>query len=372
MTRILHVIDTTGPGGAETVFVELADRIRGHGFESLTLVNGPGWVMDSLKQRRIETQVMPARGSLNWRYLLGLRGLINRESIDLVQSHLLGSNIYCAAAGWLAHRPVVATFHGAVDIARDERFRSIKVGLMNRGVREFVAVSDSLASLIKGEGISPAHPVNVIYNGVDLSRYQRSRHRRLTDEFGLRQDAILVGSLGNVRPAKAYDVLIRAAATVCSKDPRVHFLIAGHIKDSIAAPLRALVAELSLEQRVRFLGFREDTPGFLAGLEIFALSSASEGFSVATVEAQAAGLPIVATRCGGPEEIVVDGETGLLVPTGDPIALGDAIASLIHDPILAARLGRQAREAAHARFSIDSMIHQYANIYRRLTCHWAT
>jgi glycosyltransferase involved in cell wall biosynthesis len=199
MTRILHVIDTTGPGGAETVFVELADRIRGEGFQSLALVRGPGWVYDTLQQRGIATFVLDAKGSFNWRYLRELDRLIRRERVDLVQSHLLGSNIYCGVAGWLTRRPVVATFHGAVDVNPNERFRRIKFGLLNKTVSHFVAVSESLRQALQDNGLSAESPTSVVYNGVDLNRYDIPRHRRLAEELGLPQDAVLIGSLGNVR-----------------------------------------------------------------------------------------------------------------------------------------------------------------------------
>jgi glycosyltransferase involved in cell wall biosynthesis len=240
-----------------------------------------------LNERGIKTFVLDAKGSFNWRYLNALRRLIRNEQINLVQSHLLGSNIYCATAGLLTRRPVVATFHGVVDIAPNERFRRLKFWLMNKGVSRYVAVSRSLGEKIRSSGVSAGKQTAVIFNGVDVERYQRPHHRDLAAELGLPNDAILVGSLGNVRPAKAYDVLIRAASEVCRLDPRVHFLVAGHIKESVMQPLRALLAELSLGDRVRFLGFRPDTAQFLSGLDLFALSSSSEGFSIATIEAQA-------------------------------------------------------------------------------------
>lgn len=366
MKRILHVIDTTGPGGAETIFVELADRMRQRGFESLTLLRGPGWVYDTLRQRGLEPFILDAKGSFNWRYLRDLAGLIRNERVDLVQSHLLGSNIYCAAAGGLARRPVVATFHGAVDVNPNERFRRIKFGLMNKTVSHFVTVSDSLKHAMQAAGLTADEHTSALYNGVDLSRYDIPRHRRLTEELGLPRDALLIGSLGNIRPAKAYDVLIQAAGQVIQARPEAHFLVAGHINESVFRPLKTLMAELSLEDRIHFLGFRPDTAEFLRGLDAFALSSSSEGFSIATVEALAAGLPVVATRCGGPEEILEHGRTGLLVPANDPEALAEAISRVLSDKPLAESLSAAGRAKARSRFSIEAMLGGYETIYRGL------
>jgi glycosyltransferase involved in cell wall biosynthesis len=112
---------------------------------------------------------------------------------------------------------------------------------------------------------------------------------------------------------------------VIQDHPEAHFLVAGHIDENVFRPIKGLVAELSLANRVHFLGFRPDTADFLRGLDVFVLSSRSEGFSIATVEAMAAGLPVIATRSGGPEEIVEHEHTGILVPTQNPVALADGI-----------------------------------------------
>lgn len=367
MIRILHVIDTTGPGGAETVFVELADRLRAdHCFKSVVLLRGAGWVLDALRKRGLHVVLLNAKGSFNWRYLLSLQSLVRRERIDLIQSHLLGSNVYCALAGWLTRRPVVATFHGAVDINPNERWRGLKFWLMQRAVSRYVTVSRSLGETIKAAGLLDPARACVIYNGVDLQRFDRPRHRRLIQELKLPDDAILVGSLGNVRPAKTYDVLIRAADKLCRRDPHLYFVVAGDIKRNVMQPLEALLGELNLRERVRFLGFRQDTADYLAGLDVFVLSSSSEGFSIATIEAQATGLPVIATRSGGPEEIVEDGETGVLVPINDPSALADAMWRVISNRALAEALGQAGRATVARRFAIEVMVQAYEELYRQL------
>jgi glycosyltransferase involved in cell wall biosynthesis len=365
--RILHVIDTTGPGGAETIFAELADRIRGQGFESIALLRGRGWLSETLEARAIRTFFLDAKGSFNWRFLLGLRALIHREKVDLVQCHLLGSSVYCALARLLMGPPVVSTFHGAVDFSSTGRFAGIKYWLMNHAVSRYVAVSADLAERMKESGVATDGRTLVIHNGIDLSRYSRREARRaLAERLGLPADAVLVGSLGNMRPAKAYDVLLRAAIDVCRTHNRVNFVIAGAIDDKAYRALREILDCDILKGRVHFLGFCEDAASFLNGLDVFVLSSSSEGFSIATVEALAAGLPVVATKCGGPEEILTDKETGLLVPVGEPAALAQAICSLVEDGILARSLGEVGRRSVAERFSIDTMIERYAGMYRQI------
>ena len=361
---ILHVIDTTGPGGAETVFIELADRLRQRGQRSVVVIRGPGWVCEQLIARGLQPHLIDAKGSFNWRFLRSLLRLIRQERVDVIQSHLLGSNVYCALAGLIARKPVIATFHGMVDVGPRERFRAFKLWVLNRGVSRFVAVSKSLRDAIAHAGLLDAARCEIIYNGIDLSRYGRSDERTLRTRLALPGDAILIGSLGNIRPAKGYDLLIRAARRISDRFPRVHFVIAGEPKSSLQRELDALVRELQLEQRVHFVGFCADSAAYLGQLDYFLLSSTSEGLSIATVEALATGLPVVATRCGGPEEIIADDRDGVLVAI-DEAALAEGVAALLEDPTRAERLAQTGRRTARERFDGDAMLDAYCRLYGR-------
>ncbi len=359
---LLHVIDTTGPGGAETVFIELADRMRQRGFRSVVLIRGPGWVCDQLRARGFTPYIVDAKGSFNWRFLRELLHIIRVERVDVIQSHLLGSNVYCAMAGLIARKPVIATFHGMVDVGPNERFRGAKLWLMNRGVRHFVAVSKNLRDAIEREGLLDAKRCEIIYNGIDLSRYGRTTNHALRERLQLPASAVLIGSLGNVRPAKAYDLLIRAAQRVIAQRPDVHFVIAGDPKSSLQKQLDALAAELGVAAHIHFIGFCDDSAGYLAQLDYFLLTSTSEGLSIATIEALASGLPAVVTRCGGPEEIVTPDRDAMMVEP-DALAIAQGVLSLTGDAELAARLGAEGAATARARFDMEAMLGRYAALY---------
>lgn len=362
MKTILHVIDTTGPGGAETVFIELADRLRARGYRSVVLIRGPGWVRDQLLARDLAPYIFDAKGSFNWRFLREMLRIIRSEKVDVIQSHLLGSNVYCAIAGMLARKPVIATFHGMVDVGPQERFRGAKLWLMNRGVTRFVCVSKNLRDAIDREQLLNPDKCEIIYNGIDLSRYGRTASRELRDRLALPENAILIGSLGNVRPAKGYDLLIRAARRVIDMHPNAHFVIAGDPKSSLQRQLDQLVQDLDIVAHIHFIGFCNDSPGFLAQLDMFLLSSTSEGLSIATIEALATGLPAVVTRCGGPEEIVTPDHDALMVrPESEAIAGG--VLQLLGDQVLGERLAAEGRQHMQARFDIGAMLDSYGRLY---------
>ena len=209
---ILHTIDTTGPGGAETVFIDLATRMQSDKYHSLVVISGKGWVYDELCRRGIEPIILETKGSFNLRYLFSLCKLITRENVDLVQSHLMGTSVYCSLAGMLTRRPVVATFHGSVDFSGVERFQKLKFGAINKGANYIVAVSDNLRKELVNDTPVNARKTRIIYNGIDTDSFQGEHSDSLRQQLGLRQDDILVGSLGNVRTSKGYQVLLQAAA----------------------------------------------------------------------------------------------------------------------------------------------------------------
>lgn len=363
---ILHLIDTTGPGGAETVFIQLADLMRNRDYCSLVVIRGPGWVQDELIRRGIEPIILDAQGSLNVKFLLALVCLIRKGRVSLIHSHLLGSNVYASMAGLITRVPVVATYHGMVDVSPSERFRRLKHLVMRWGIGRYVAVSQRLMANICDQGLLNPDKTTVIYNGIDTSKYGLSSSGELRRCLGLAEGAVLVGSLGNVRRAKAYDVLVKTCAKLTPDHPNVHFVIGGHKDVRLMSELEALIVELDVEDRVHFLGFQQDCAMFLAEIDIFLLSSLSEGFSISTIEAMASTLPVLVTRCGGPEEIVSHTVTGWMVEPADPEALAGGLRLLLGDKVVRERLATAGKEHVDLSFGIDRMLDGYSEVYHSL------
>jgi len=366
MKTILHVIDTTGPGGAETVFIDLATRLPPDTYRSLALIRGKGWVCEELRRRGVEPIVMDAKGSFNRRFLAGLCRLVRTEHVDLLQSHLLGSNVYCALAGLLTRTPLVATFHGSVDIGARERFVGLKCRVINAGAGCIVAVTDSLRSdLVDRTPLDPGK-LRVIQNGIDTARFRRTRGDTLRRQYGWAETDFIIGSVGNIRPAKGYDILLRTAALLKNSTQTYRFVIAGQGKGGLYDELLALHKELGLEDSVRFAGFLDDVPEFLAGIDLFLSSSISEGLPLSAIQAMVASLPVIATRCGGYEQLISDRVNGWLVEVGNPQALAEAIETVAANAGLRARLAEDANRHAVAAFDIGVMLKAYQQEYDRL------
>jgi glycosyltransferase involved in cell wall biosynthesis len=369
MKTILHVIDTTGPGGAETIFVQLADKIREYGYRSVVLIRGPGWIQEELRRRGLTPIIIENKAAFNLDFLFKLREIIYRENVDLIQSHLLGSNVYCAIVGLITNKPVVATFHGLVDFSQNERLLWLKIKLMKYGISRFIVVSHSLREDLCAKGLLSQAETEVIYNGIDFANYGKSTKRKLRNQLGLPDNAILIGSLGNVRQAKGYDILINAAGAVVHQKAAVHFVIAGDINNNLMIKLSQQMTQLNVSKHVHFIGYANDSAEFLSQLDIFLLPSTSEGFSIATIEAMATGLPVIVTRCGGPMEIVRSDVDGLTVASGDAKSISEGLLHLLTDSKTSERLALSAKIHITENFCLDKMLLSYNEIYKKYVGH---
>ncbi|HEX4267597.1 MAG TPA: glycosyltransferase [Steroidobacteraceae bacterium] len=354
----MHVIDTAGPGGAETVFLQTVTRLDPARFQPTAVIGGAGWLAKQLQGSGLPPHIVPAKGSFNVRYLLTLLRLARQHRSDVIVAHLYGSSVYASLVGTLLSIPIVSVLHGQSDVAESERFSSTKAAIIRRGSREIVFVSERLRDHLQARLRLADAQCGVIPNGVDIEGFRPDRDRSLRAELGLSDDTALIGAIGNVRQPKAYDVLLRAARKLLDRSQRFHMVIAGDCANVLGEQLQQLSRDLGTERNVTFLGLREDVSRILNSLDAFVLSSDTEGFSIACIEAMACGVPVVATRSGGPEEIL-EGEAGLLVPTADPAALALAVERIISSKELAAALTARGMKRVHERYSLTMMLSRY-------------
>jgi glycosyltransferase involved in cell wall biosynthesis len=300
------------------------------------------------------------------RYLFALLRLARRFRVDVILTHLYGSAVYASMVGTLLSIPVVSVLHGQTDVPRSERFASVKAAIVRKGCSEVIFVSDHLKDHLRPRlGLPPAQCA-VIPNGVDTRVFRPSRDFSLRTELGLSDDTVLIGAIGNIRKPKAYDVLLRAMCTLVDRPHRLHLVIAGDCANALGMQLKQLKHELGIERHVTFLGLRPDVSRILNNLNAFVLSSQTEGFSIACIEAMACGVPVIATRSGGPEQILQD-QAGLLVPTADPEALATAVELVISSKELAADLTQRALKRVHEQYSLTTMLARYQILLERVS-----
>jgi glycosyltransferase involved in cell wall biosynthesis len=267
---------------------------------------------------------------------------------------------YPLAAALLARVPaVVATFHlfppGSVG-----RTASLQARALGAGVGRAIAVSEAIAACVHDVLHWPSRKIELIRNGVPVERLQQRRDPELRRELTRDYDDVLFLTTARLDPQKGLDVLLRSAGSV----PGAQFAIAGEGPER--ARLEQDVERLGLGDKVQLLGHREDVPALLAAADAFVLPSRFEGTPLALLEAMAAGKPVVATAISGTDELVADGETGLLVRANDPDALADGLRRIVAEPELRKRLGGSARIRAETRFSAAASADRVMRVYDSL------
>ncbi|MBI4167040.1 MAG: glycosyltransferase [Acidobacteria bacterium] len=362
---ILHTIETSEPGGAETVVLDLASKLDATRFRSIVLLIKEGWLREKLEERGVRTILVDSGVWYDFRLPRAIARVVRQEKVDLIHSHLPDMNFYSCLAGAVGRRKTITTYHGPIEISRARGFRhAVKLWVVRRSAVSVVVVCDYVGAMLQNCGFTRDKIVK-IYNGINIEPYGGERGSRLRAELGVPLDTKLVGMIAHLHPAKGYEFFIQAARKVVDALPKVRFVAVGEIKEPIWEGLSTLIKSLDLGNHIHFLGLRDDIPSILNDLDVFALSSLSEGFPLAVLEAMAAGKPVVVTQSGGTKELVEDGRTGFLVPPGDSEALAARIREVLADPVLAAALGRAARHEVEVKFPFAKMVSEYESLYER-------
>jgi glycosyltransferase involved in cell wall biosynthesis len=367
--NILHYIETGGPGGAETILLNIAGNIDRQQYHSRVVLHKSDWLFNQLSKHEIETEIIPSKYSWDISFLIKFIGYCRRHKIDLIHSHLFGANLYGCLAGAILRIPVIATFHNELFfLGRSEKFLAIKSFIIRRFASRMVFVAMYMKRDYADHSMYPENKSLVIYNGIELmddkEDFDSSVLRR---ELGISDHDLLVGHVANFRAPKGHRYLLEAASLVCDKIPGVRFLLIGEEGDgTIKREIEDIIAEKDLRDNIKLLGFRKDVVDLLRIIDVFVLSSISEGLPLSVIEAMASGKPVVATEVGGLSEIVVQDQTGYLVEPGNPAALADRLVTLLENRDLRNRMGRAGRAIVEDRYSLKVMIDSYQNLYGKL------
>lgn len=338
-------------------FLERLDRSRWH---PVVVVPAEGAVASRCRHLEISVHVIPLPGLRRpgpsiVRAASAMFRLVRGTDARLLHANGSRAMLYAGLAARLARRPAV--WHVRVADAEP--------------VLDRILCSLSRAVVVNSRAVArrfawaPTDKVHCIHNGVDLARFSpRQPSEGLRTSLGIPERAPVVGSVGRFVPYKGYDFLLEAAHAVEAVLPGVHWLLVGD--GDGRAELEAQCGRLGLGRRVHFTGWRDDVADLLALCTVFALPSLGEHFGRVLIEAMAMEKAVVATGAGGVPEIVVDGESGLLVPPGDPRALADALLALLGDPARAARLAHAARQRAETHFGIARHVTAVEAVYARL------
>jgi glycosyltransferase involved in cell wall biosynthesis len=356
----------TSDGGAERIAVTLPAALDPSRFESWicsTRGRAEPDAVARLEEAGVRVVTIERRGKLDLAAWKPLVSLLRRERIDVVHGHMFGSNVWAALLGRAARVPVVIGHeHSWPYVGRPVR-RLLDRELIARFSDAFIAVSpEDRRRMIEIERIRPEW-IRLIYNAVPDHEPSGADVRA---ELGIAPDAPVIGAVGAITAAKAYDYFVEVVAALRPRLPGLRVLIAGVGPPDEVAVLQAQIDGLGLTEVVTLLGRRDDVPDVLEALDVAVLASDSEGMPLALLEYMAAGKPTVATRVGGIPVLVDDGVHALLVERRDVGAMADAIALLLADRERAAALGAAAAERRRREFALPAMTQQFESLYEEL------
>jgi glycosyltransferase involved in cell wall biosynthesis len=359
--RIAQMLESDGPGGAETVIIRLSTalRDRGHTVFPVGPTHRVGWLGARLRELGFEPDTFTIRRPLDWRCLRDLTRLLRARRVDVVHSHEFTMAVYgAAAARWLGV-PHVISMHGSQYVTAKWRRRAALRWAFRSSAAVVGVSADTTAHLVRELAVPPAL-LRTIPNGVPYRAGDSLAARRA---LGVRDDEVLVLAVGNLIARKGHALLIGALANVPpTVGTRWRLAIAGQGEER--ERLLALARERQVADRVSLLGQRADVPDLLAAADIFAMPSLWEGLPLALLESMFAGPAIVASRTSGIPEAITEGVEGLLTTPGDEGALCEALTQLLASAETRARLGAAARVRAQAQFSMERMTDAYETLYR--------
>lgn len=363
--RVLHLIHHLHYGGAERQLTDLLPALASQGVEAqVACLNDRGPLFDEVRRRGIPTHFIGRRRGVDLAAVWRLRRLLRKQRIDVLNTHGLSAALWGRLAAVAAGTPhVVVTVHSVAGWIQPRK-QYLLSRLLQPLTDRFVAVSESVRrSLIEKENVRP-ESIRVIHNGLCIERSCRSTavaedRRRL----GLEAEGFLVGMVGRCKVEKGGSTWVRVIAELARANADVRGVLIGDGPERAA--WQGLAEEERVAERIRFVGAQSDVAPWLAVLDVLVCPSVQESFGLAALEAQAAGVPVVATRAAGFLENLHDGEDALLAPCGDPAALAALVKALRESPDLVRRLVGAGRRNA-ARFTIERTAEHYAALYREL------
>lgn len=351
MINVLHIVLGLQVGGLEKFVLDLIDKYPPNIKPYIVCLEKKGELGRHFENLDIiELNKSP---SLSFKTVMQLVSMITKLDIDIIHTHNPGPHFYGAIAGFLARKPVIHTKHGRNYPADGKKVWLNKIS--SYFTDKVVAVSQNAADVcLEVENINSSK-LEVILNGIDTNIFAPRKCEAEDNK------PVQIGIVARLSAEKDHQTLLGACKLLSTQKADFHLDIIGD--GPLRGVLESSVKSLEIDKYVSFCGTRHDVPELLRKLDIFVLSSISEGISLTLLEAMATRLPIVATNVGGNPEVVVDCETGYIVPPGNPEEMANKLLLLIKDENLRIQMGEKGRERVVMKFSIDETAQQYEKLY---------
>jgi len=361
--KVLHVTFNMGIGGTEQVIRQLVQGMASEGVESEILcIDGQlGPIGEALEKSGIPVHKVARKQGFDRSLITAIRKRVKEGQFDVVHCHQYTPWIY----GWLAalgtQAKVVFTEHGRFYPDR-YRYKAMLVNpLMALLTPAVVAISNATKDALVTYEFIPRKKIQVVYNGISPLKRDDLEVQKVREGLGIPLDAFVAGTVSRLDPVKNQSMMLRAFKEFYEKCPDSYLLMVGDGPDK--DKLIALANELGIQERAVFTGFINNPVNYLSAMDVFLLSSHTEGTSMTLLEAMSLGIPSVATRVGGNPEIVDHGVTGILTEPDLSSAFSSAMNELYQDPVLRERQGKSAQKRFSEKFSSGAMVCLYRKIY---------
>ncbi len=360
--RVIEILATGTNGGAQEHLFSLLTRLDATYYDASVVALSGGSAVRKLQRHGFDVTVIdePDDGAA----VRALTAHLAFVQPDVIHTHMYRADIVgtksVIALRESRHRApyIVSTVHSSRVRSHEDR------ELLRRltpSMDQLIAVSRSIERKIADEHRTGA-PVRLIYNGVDLQRYDHQEPcAPFGDQYGIEAGSKIVGVVARLEPEKGHQTLIEAWPAVLREVPDAYLLIVG--EGSRRDFLEQWASAHQVGHRIVFAGRRDDIPAVTAALDVAVLPSWREAQGLSILEAMALSRPVVASNVGGIPEMVEDGVTGLLVEHDNPVALAAAIVRLLKDPEYAARIGKAGHDLVHERFCVELMVKAIEQIY---------
>ena len=358
--NIMQVVLSLSYGGLERLTLQLSDRLNKEKYRvSICCLDCEGELAAEGRLKGINILAFGRKPGFDMLLPFKLAALMIKQSIDIVHTHNPCAMVYGTLGARLARIPVtINTRHNG-----DVRHVNSIIWAMNDAIS--VISQDAQQTLLRHNNIRQDKTL-VIYNGIDQNKFNATQVKnQFRNSLGLDSAAHIIGTASRLSSLKDHHTMLESFCLVLKQLPNSYLLLVGDGPERQALEKHSL--QLGISKNVRFLGFKNDNDviNYLSIFNLYVMSSLIEGISLALLEAMAVSRPVVATNVGGNSEVIIEDETGILVPPKDPEKMAQAIIKILQNPDLAKKMGEAGRQMVEEKFTLDGMVHEYESIYEK-------
>jgi glycosyltransferase involved in cell wall biosynthesis len=358
MLTVLHTESSTGWGGQESRSLRESRELIRRGHRAIILCQPKSGLAKRAEKSGIPFAVVRMRSNVDPTAINFVRRLVRKENIDIINTHSSHDSWIATIGAWFSGRKpvIIRTRHLAIGIKKSLTYTLLP--------DKIVAVSEYVRRLFLEKGIEPDKVVT-IPSGIDIRKFDPAKSgTTLREEIGINSSVPVIVMVAILRVRKGHYYFVHAAKKVIEEFSNAMFLIVGDGPQR--TNIERYINELDLKDNVLMLGLREDIPRILASADLYVIPSLSEGMGQSTMEAMAMGVPVIASDVGGLPELIIDDQTGILVPPKNILSLAKAITGLLSDKEKSKRLAAQAKQSVIYCCSIERTVDKTLNLYSQL------